>query len=69
MAKKKKRKNKMIDSDVWTEEEYDEYMADLYGLEFIAGYTESGVPYGIAKEEESVSESIIHDYNDEEIPF
>ncbi len=59
MAKKRRKNKKSIDSNIWTEEEYDEYMADLYGLEYIAGYTESGVPYGIVKEEKQVSEPIV----------
>jgi hypothetical protein len=50
----KKKKFKKISSDnveVWTENKYEEYMQDLYGMEFIAGFTESGVPYGTFKDE------------------
>lgn len=70
MAKKKRRnRKKNISSEVWTEEQYDEYMRGLYGLDYIAGYTDSGVPYGIAEEDEQVDEFIVDDYNDDEIPF
>jgi hypothetical protein len=45
MSRKKKiNKN---DPGIWTEEQYEQYMKGLYGLDFIAAYTEGGVPYGI----------------------
>lgn len=37
--------------EIWTEEQYEEYIAGLYGMEFIAGFTESGVPYGFCNDE------------------
>lgn len=48
MGKKGKKKNvkKLEASDVWTEEEYEEYLKAEYGMEFIAGFTEGGMPYG-----------------------
>jgi len=48
MGKKKKSK-KHINNNIerWTEEQYEEYLKGLYGMEFIAGFTESGVPYGL----------------------
>jgi len=52
MSKKKKYK-KIISSngEVWTEEQYEEYLQQLYGMDFIAGFTEGGVPYGIFEDE------------------
>ena len=53
MSKNKKpKKSKNQNVDIWTEEEYDEYMKGLYGMEFIAGYTEDGMPYGTFINEE-----------------
>jgi hypothetical protein len=43
---KKSKKNKCNNSEVLTEEQYEEYIKELYGMEFIAGFTENGVPYG-----------------------
>lgn len=43
-------------------------MAELCGFEYIAGYTDSGVPYGIAKNQESFSKET-YEYDDDEIPF
>jgi hypothetical protein len=52
MSKKKKSKKHTNNNvDVWTEEQYEEYLKGLYGMEFIAGFTESGVPYGLFNEE------------------
>ena len=48
MGKKKKYKKAATSSaEIWTEEQYEEYMKELYGMEFIAGFTENGVPYGV----------------------
>lgn len=68
--KKKRNKNKNVSHKVWTEEEFDEYMAGIYGFEYIAGYTDSGVPYGIPKEQEEkyeLGKKVLLD--DEELPF
>lgn len=65
MAKSKKRNKKIRDSNIWTEDEYDEYMAELYGFEHIAGHTDSGVPYGSPIKDEQVSEFIVYDYTDD----
>jgi hypothetical protein len=50
MSKKKKTKKinngSNNDVEVWTEEQYEEYLKGLYGMEFIVGFTENGVPYG-----------------------
>ena len=55
MSKKKKsKKGKCNNAEVWTEEQYEEYMKELYGMEYIAGFTENGVPFGtfIVEDEE-----------------
>lgn len=49
MGKKKKHK---IYTEIWPEEEYEEYLKALYGMEFIAGYTEGGLPYGLPVEKD-----------------
>ena len=71
LKKKKRNRKKNSSTEIWTETEYDEYMAELYGFEYIAGYTDSGVPYGIAKNQESFSEETeeTYEYDDDEIPF
>ena len=52
MSKKKKSKKvKSDNADVWTEDQYEEYLMGLYGMEFIAGFTEGGAPYGIFKDD------------------
>ncbi len=59
MSKKKKYKKHTNDNiELWTEEQYEEYLKDLYGMEFIAGFTESGVPYGLFNEEISTASYI-----------
>ena len=53
LKNKKNKKNKKRKSDnIWTEEEYEKYIAGIYGLEYIAGFTDSGVPFGISDEDE-----------------
>lgn len=44
--KKKSKKNSNGNVEIWTEEQYETYMEELYGMEYIAGYTENGVPFG-----------------------
>lgn len=66
--KKKLNRNKNSSTEIWTETQYDEYMAELYGFEYIAGYTDSGVPYGIVKNQENFSKET-YEYDDDEIPF
>lgn len=75
MGKKKKYKKHMNNIEIWTEEEYEEYLKGLYGLEYIAGYTENGMPYGLPAE----NDNDVEIYNadeldnssdcDEELPF
>ena len=45
---KKQRNNKI---ERWTEEQAEEYLKEIYGMEFIAGFTENGVPYGTFQED------------------
>jgi len=68
--KTQKQTNKNV--EVWTEEQYEEYLKELYGMEFIAGFTEGGVPYDLFNEEEeiySVEKLDIHYELDDELPF
>ncbi|MNN25484.1 hypothetical protein D3C81_1389590 [compost metagenome] len=52
MSKKRKSKRKNNDNlEVWSENQYEEYLKGVYGMEFIAGFTEGGVPYGLFYEE------------------
>ena len=69
--RKKAKKDKCSNPDVWTEEQYEEYMKDLYGMEYIAGYTENGVPYGIfIGEDVENNESLIRDISiDNGVPY
>lgn len=71
MAKRKKNATKSINKDYLTREEYEEYLAGLYGMEFIAGYTEGGVPYGNFIEEDThvtINNNVCDEWDDE-IPF
>ena len=56
MGKKGKHKKHKNDTEICTEEEYEEYLKGSYGLEFIAGYTEGGMPYGLPVEEDDDKE-------------
>lgn len=48
MVKKKKfKKNRNNCVEVCTEEQYEEYLKEVYSMDFIVGFTENGVPYGI----------------------
>lgn len=74
MGKKKKCKNNKNNTEIWTEEEYEEYLKGLYGLEFIIGYTESGFPYGLPIENDdneiyNVDKSDKFNDSDEELPY
>jgi len=52
MSKRKKvKKTKNSKVEIWTEEQYEEYLAGVYGMEYIAGFTEGGVPYGVFKKD------------------
>ena len=73
MSKKKKYKRRTNDNlEVWSENQYEEYLKGIYGMEFIEGFTEGGVPYGLFYEEIETnivekSENICE--SDDEIPF
>lgn len=73
MRKKEKHNN---EAEIWTEEEYEEYLKGLYGIEFIAGYTEGGMPYGLPVENDDDKEVYkayrtdnSSDTDEEELPF
>ena len=74
MSKNNKlKKNKFNNAEIWTEEQYEEYLKDIYGMDFIAGFTENGVPYGTFvdennKDDELISQDISFDSNDK-MPF
>lgn len=55
--------------EVWTEEQYEEYLKGLYDMEFIAGFTEGGIPYGLFNEEKEISKIDKLDEAEDEIPF
>ena len=73
MSKSKKvKKTKKSKVEIWTEEEYEDYLAGLYGMEYIAGFTEGGIPYGVFREDlEVYGENKFNDPReiDDEIPF
>lgn len=55
-----------------TEEQYEDYLAELYGMEYIAGFTEGGMPYIVFSEDlEVYDENEINDRRDfdDELPF
>ncbi|MFA6941007.1 MAG: hypothetical protein WCQ54_08520 [Clostridiaceae bacterium] len=70
---KKKKSNKHTKNNIeaFTEEQYEEYLKELYGMEFIAGFTEGGVPFGLFEEEETcaVKKSDNYDESEDELPF
>ena len=74
MCKNKRSKNsKNYSAEIWTEEQYEEYLKDICGMDFIAGFTENGVPYGTFvdennKDDELISQDISFDSNDK-MPF
>lgn len=70
LNKVKKAKNSKVEK--WTEEQYEEYLSGLYGMEYIAGFTEGGVPYGVFKKD--LEECGGNNFNDskevnDEMPF
>ncbi|AJA49115.1 hypothetical protein CPAST_c30490 [Clostridium pasteurianum DSM 525 = ATCC 6013] len=70
--KKKTKKHKNNTDEIWSEEQYEEYLKELYGMEFIAGFTENALPYGLFKEDRekyTVEESDNYDVSDDELPF
>jgi len=74
MGKKKKCKKHKSNIEIWTEEECEEYLKGLHGLEYIEGYTEGGIPYGLPIENDdneiyNVDKSDKFNGYDEELPF
>jgi len=70
--KKKSKKHTNNNIERWTERQYEEYLKELYGMEFIAGFTEGGVPYGLFEEDleiDMVEKSKKFDDSNDEIPF
>lgn len=67
---RKKRPAPNIGSELWTEKQYEEYMANLYGMECIIGFTENGMPYGIFNDilENDAGEDIVVQ-SDKDLPF
>lgn len=60
MIKKIRSKNSKCNNDeVLTEEQYEEYLKEIYGMDFITGFTESDIPYGIIKDEDNENDEII----------
>jgi hypothetical protein len=52
----------------------EDYLKELYGMEFIAGFTESGVPYGIFKDDLEIDIDMVKKYEKfydsyDEMPF
>ena len=72
MAKRKKAKKTVVNVEVWTEEQYEEYMKELYDMEFIAGFTEGGVPYGIFNDDDDdidITDGYSNISDNDELPF
>lgn len=60
VKKIKKAKNSKVEKG--TEEQYEEYLSGLYGMEYISGFTEGGIPYGVFKKD--LDEHGGNDFND-----
>ncbi len=75
MSKKKnKKKTNEYNTEIWTEEQHEQYMKGVYSMDFIAGYTEGGIPYGISLDEDNerlqlFGENPSYDNDGEELPF
>ena len=73
--RKKRKSKKYFDNnsiEIWTEEQYEEYLKGIYGIEFIAGFTENVIPYGLFKEDlETYTAGQSDNCNeiDDELPF
>jgi hypothetical protein len=70
MSRKKKSKNNNVEK--WIGEQYEEYLSGLYGMGYITGFTEGGIPYGIFEEDieqYEISTPNNNSNNDNEIPF
>lgn len=72
--KKKTKKHRNNNVERWTAEQAEEYLKEIYGMEFIAGFTEGGVPYGIFEEDLEIDIDMVEKYNKfddsyDEMPF
>ena len=70
--KKKSKKHTNNNVEMWTEEQYEEYLQNLYGMNFIAGFTENGVPFGAFNKDIEIHRSEKSDIpsdSDDEEPF
>lgn len=67
---RKKRSTPNIGSEQWTEKQYEEYLANLYGMKCIIGFTENGMPYGIFDDvlENDAGEELMAQ-SDKDMPF
>ena len=50
---KKIRKLKSNHDELWTKSVYEEYTKELHNIEYMAGFTENVVPYGMSIESEN----------------
>ncbi|MBK5263391.1 MAG: hypothetical protein JJE17_12620 [Peptostreptococcaceae bacterium] len=70
---KNSKKCKCNNVEVWTEEQYEEYMKAIYGMDFITGVTENGRPYGTFIDEDDENDELIFRNisvdSDNELPF
>lgn len=70
---RKSKKSKVKKDETRTEEEYEEYLTGLYGMDFIAGYTAGGIPYGSFMDEVDEKEGLtvpgIPCNENEDLPF
>ena len=67
---RKKRTAPNIGFEQWTEKQYEEYLANLYGMKCIIGFTENGTPYGIFDDvlENDAGEDLLAQ-SDKDLPF
>jgi len=67
---RKKRTTPNIGSEQWTEKQYEEYLANLYGMKYIIGFTENGMPYGNFNDvlENDAGEDLVAQ-SDKDLPF
>lgn len=66
---RKSKKSKVKEDESWTEAQYEEYLMGLYEMDFIAGYTAGGIPYGSFIDEDG-KEDRDNTYNEDgDLPF
>ena len=66
----KKRTTPNIGSEQWTEKQYEEYLANLYGMKCIIGFMENDMTYGIFNDalENDAGEDVVVQ-SDKDLPF